>query len=208
MTALPGDEFLPALQVNGLSVEFPIERAVVRAVAGASFSVMRGETVALVGESGSGKSVSALATMGLVDPPGRVSDGEVRIGGQPVLRLREEQWRTLRGREVAVRRVPGHVALQEQHLVAAPHQLAHQAAVGGGVAVAPGGGDRQAENDDLQAHAASTGVVRQPCSTASNCAALKFTTCRKVRWPTRPLGSGALERSSTAGLLMPPPAST
>jgi len=98
----PGADLLPALQVTGLAVEFPVERALVRAVAGASFSVMRGETVALVGESGSGKSVSALAIMGLVDPPGRVTDGEVRIGGQPVLGLREEQWRTLRGRKVAM----------------------------------------------------------------------------------------------------------
>ena len=92
----------PALQVSGLAVEFPVEGAVVRAVAGATFQVARGETVALVGESGSGKSVSALAVMGLIDPPGRVVAGEVRIGGRPVLDLREEQWRTLRGRQVAM----------------------------------------------------------------------------------------------------------
>ncbi len=83
-------------------MEFPVEGAVVRAVAGATFSVTRGETVALVGESGSGKSVSALAVMGLLDPPGRVVGGDVRIDGQPVLGLREDQWRTLRGRQVAM----------------------------------------------------------------------------------------------------------
>ena len=99
--AVFGDDVQPALQVTGLAVEFPVERAVVRAVAGASFSVRRGETVALVGESGSGKTVSALAAMGLVDAPGRVS-GDVRIDGQPVLGLREDQWRTLRGRKVAM----------------------------------------------------------------------------------------------------------
>jgi oligopeptide/dipeptide ABC transporter ATP-binding protein len=102
MTAATEGDLVPALQVSRLAVEFPIERTVVRAVADASFSVMSGETVALVGESGSGKSVSALATMGLVDPPGRVSRGEVHIAGQPVLGLREEQWRTLRGRKVAM----------------------------------------------------------------------------------------------------------
>jgi oligopeptide/dipeptide ABC transporter ATP-binding protein len=98
----PGSDLLPALRVTGLAVEFPVERALVRAVAGASFSVMRGETVALVGESGSGKTVSALAIMGLLDPPGRVSGGDVRIAGQPVLGLREDQWRTLRGRKIAM----------------------------------------------------------------------------------------------------------
>jgi oligopeptide/dipeptide ABC transporter ATP-binding protein len=58
--------------------------------------------VALVGESGSGKSVSALAVMGLLDPPGRVVGGEVRVGGRPVLDLGEEQWRTLRGLRIAM----------------------------------------------------------------------------------------------------------
>ena len=96
-----GDDLQPALQVTGLTVEFTLGRAVVRAVAGASFSVQRGETVALVGESGSGKTLSALAAMGLVDPPGRVS-GAVRIDGQAVLGLREDEWRTLRGRKVAM----------------------------------------------------------------------------------------------------------
>jgi oligopeptide/dipeptide ABC transporter ATP-binding protein len=95
------DDLQPALQVTGLEVEFPVEQELVRAVMGASFSVRRGETVALVGESGSGKSVSALATMGLVDAPGRVS-GDVRIDGQPVLGLSEDQWRSLRGRKVAM----------------------------------------------------------------------------------------------------------
>jgi oligopeptide/dipeptide ABC transporter ATP-binding protein len=97
-----GDGDAPALEVSNLTVEFPVEGTVVRAVAGATFAVARGETVALVGESGSGKSVSALAAMGLLDPPGRVVGGEVRIDGQPVLDLREEQWRTLRGRRVAM----------------------------------------------------------------------------------------------------------
>jgi oligopeptide/dipeptide ABC transporter ATP-binding protein len=97
-----GDDVGVALQVTGLAVEFPVEGAVVRAVAGASFSLVPGETVALVGESGSGKSVTALAVMGLLDPPGRVVAGEVRIGGQPVLGLRDEQWRTLRGRRIAM----------------------------------------------------------------------------------------------------------
>ena len=62
----------PALEVDGLRVRVPRSSgAVVRAVTGVSFSVDAGETVAVVGESGSGKSVTALAVMGLIDPPGR-----------------------------------------------------------------------------------------------------------------------------------------
>jgi oligopeptide/dipeptide ABC transporter ATP-binding protein len=102
MTWVGEGDHVPALQVTGLAVEYAVERTLVRAVAGASFCVMPGETVALVGESGSGKTVTALAAMGLVDAPGRVSRGEVHIAGQPVLGLREQQWRTLRGRKVAM----------------------------------------------------------------------------------------------------------
>jgi oligopeptide/dipeptide ABC transporter ATP-binding protein len=102
MTRDDRGDHVPALQVTGLAVEYTVEHTLVRAVADASFCVMQGETVALVGESGSGKTVTALAAMGLVDPPGRVSHGEVHIAGQPVLGLREQQWRTLRGRQVAM----------------------------------------------------------------------------------------------------------
>ncbi|MGZ8204008.1 MAG: ATP-binding cassette domain-containing protein, partial [Burkholderiales bacterium] len=60
----------PVLAVKNLHVEFPTAAGVVHAVNGASFEVAAGQTLGVVGESGSGKSVTALAILGLVQPPG------------------------------------------------------------------------------------------------------------------------------------------
>ncbi len=81
---------------------------------------------------------------------------------------RAERWL----REITVRGVPGDVALQKQHLVAGPCQFAHQSAVGGGVAVAPGRSDRQTQDDDLHTACLRAVAVRsRPSSTASSWAA-------------------------------------
>src|SRR5207302_3161254 len=66
------------------------------------FAGERGETVAIVGESGSGKSVTALGIMGLVDPPGLITDGDVRLAGKPLVGLSESEYQRLRGRELAM----------------------------------------------------------------------------------------------------------
>ena len=91
-----------ALEVDGLGVQFGRAAPVVRAVHRVSFSVERGETVAIVGESGSGKSVTALAIMGLVDPPGLITDGDVRLAGKPLVGLSESEYERVRGRELAM----------------------------------------------------------------------------------------------------------
>jgi peptide/nickel transport system ATP-binding protein len=65
------------LEVRNLQVEFPGDGKFVKAVDGISFELHRGETIGIVGESGSGKSVTSLAVMGLVQSPGRVSQGEI-----------------------------------------------------------------------------------------------------------------------------------
>jgi oligopeptide/dipeptide ABC transporter ATP-binding protein len=93
---------VPALSVEGLSVQFTTDGRFVRAVRHVSFAVDARETVAIVGESGSGKTVTALAIMGLVDPPGTITGGEVRLSGRPLVGLREEQYRRVRGREIAM----------------------------------------------------------------------------------------------------------
>ena len=93
---------VPLLEVDGLAVEFPTPDGVVSAVNGVSFSVAEGETLAVVGESGSGKSVTAMAAMGLVEAPGRVTAGSVRFGGADLLTLPDEERRRVRGPGMAM----------------------------------------------------------------------------------------------------------
>ena len=92
-----------ALAVDGLTVQFGGEgERVVRAVTDVSFEVATGETVAIVGESGSGKTVTSLAVMGLIEPPGRIVSGEVHLAGRPLVGLREVDYRHVRGREIGM----------------------------------------------------------------------------------------------------------
>ncbi|WP_206673572.1 ABC transporter ATP-binding protein [Pseudactinotalea terrae] len=91
-----------AVEVRGLSVEFPTANGPARAVTDVSLSVARGERLAIVGESGSGKSVLSLALMGIVGGSGTITGGEVWLQGQDLLALRPEQLRRARGRDIAM----------------------------------------------------------------------------------------------------------
>ena len=95
----PGDT-APLLAIEGLTVEFPSAKGPLRAVDDVSFHIARGETLGLVGESGSGKSMSALAVIGLVPPPGRIAAGAVRFDGRDLTGLREKEMRRIRGASV------------------------------------------------------------------------------------------------------------
>src|SRR6266481_4575919 len=91
------------LEVEDLHVHFLTSRGVVRAVEGLSFSVGRGEIVAIVGESGSGKAVSALSIMRLLPRhTGRIPQGRIIFDGRNLLDLDEEQMREIRGRDISV----------------------------------------------------------------------------------------------------------
>ncbi|HUJ73258.1 MAG TPA: ABC transporter ATP-binding protein, partial [bacterium] len=91
------------LEVENLQTHFASQGRLVKAVDGVSFHVNSGETLAIVGESGSGKSVTALSIMRLVRwPPGRVVGGSVRYQGQDLLALKDEQMRSVRGKEMAM----------------------------------------------------------------------------------------------------------
>jgi len=88
------------LQVEGLGVRFRQDGRSIDAVKGVSFTVGRGETVALVGESGSGKSVTALSTVGLLPDSAAVS-GSVRYMGREMVGASEADLRRVRGNDIS-----------------------------------------------------------------------------------------------------------
>jgi peptide/nickel transport system ATP-binding protein len=91
------------LTVDDLHVHFVQANGVTRAVEGVSFSVQRGEILALVGESGCGKSATALALMRLLArPAGRVVRGRVLFDGVDLLQLSEAEMRERRGRDISM----------------------------------------------------------------------------------------------------------
>jgi peptide/nickel transport system ATP-binding protein len=93
----------PLLEIEDLHVHFVTSRGVVRAVEGISYTVERGEVVAIVGESGCGKSVSALSIMRLLaKPAGRVVRGRVLLEGRNLLDLSEDEMREVRGRDISM----------------------------------------------------------------------------------------------------------
>jgi peptide/nickel transport system ATP-binding protein len=90
------------LEVRGLKTHFFTRAGVVKAVDGVDFSLGRGEILGLVGESGSGKTVTGFSLLGLVDPPGRIVEGSIRLGGTEFVGLSEEAMRRQRGRKIAM----------------------------------------------------------------------------------------------------------
>lgn len=91
------------LEVDQLHVTFQTHGGEVHAVRGVSFTVGKGETVAIVGESGCGKSVTAQSIMRLVpEPPGRIKQGSIRLNGVDVVQLSEKEMRGIRGSQVSM----------------------------------------------------------------------------------------------------------
>ena len=93
----------PLLEVRDLHTEFATGAGVVPAVDGISYTVERGETVAIVGESGSGKTAGALSILRLIpDPPGRIIKGEILFDGRDLLKLSDEAIRRVRGADIGM----------------------------------------------------------------------------------------------------------
>lgn len=90
----------PLLEVRNLRIEFPTRRGTLVAVDDVSFSIAPGEVLGVVGESGAGKSLTGAAIIGLLEPPGRIAAGEVKLAGLRIDNLPHDEMRKVRGREI------------------------------------------------------------------------------------------------------------
>ena len=88
----------PLLEVRNLRVEFPTRHGTLCAVDDLSFEIAPGEMLGVVGESGAGKSLTGMAIIGLLEPPGRIAAGEIRLEGNRIDNLPAEAMRRIRGK--------------------------------------------------------------------------------------------------------------
>jgi len=86
--------------VRHLEVQFPTRRRTLTALNDVTFDVMPGEILGVVGESGAGKSMTGNAIIGLLEPPGRITGGEVQFLGRDLTRLEPNELRKVRGRDI------------------------------------------------------------------------------------------------------------
>lgn len=92
----------PTLEVTNLKTYFFTRDGVAKAVDGVTFHVMPGEILGIVGESGSGKTVTGFSLMGLVDPPGRIVEGSIKLKGEELVGATPERMRQIRGHRMAM----------------------------------------------------------------------------------------------------------
>src|ERR1700751_1624290 len=92
----------PLLDVQDLQVSFATEDGLVRAVDGVSFTLDRGEVVAIVGEAGSGKLVTVMALMGLTRGPNTHFGGTAQLGDQDLIGASEKGLERIRGKEIGM----------------------------------------------------------------------------------------------------------
>lgn len=90
------------LEIENLSISFPLEKGRFKAVKGVSLSIDEGETHCLVGESGCGKSVTSMAILNLIQEPGMIDGGSITFNGDKLSSLTESQMRSLRGNSIAM----------------------------------------------------------------------------------------------------------
>jgi peptide/nickel transport system ATP-binding protein len=92
----------PLLEVTNLKTWFPSGRGEVKAVDGVSFSIAPGEVLGLVGESGSGKSITGFSIIGLIDEPGRIVEGSIKLEGRELVGLPSHELRAIRGKTISM----------------------------------------------------------------------------------------------------------
>lgn len=90
------------LEVKNLVTEFKLKRGTVRAVDDISFTIDKGEILAIVGESGSGKSVTSLSIMGLLQNPGKIASGEISFKSQDLTKMSQKELQEIRGNKISM----------------------------------------------------------------------------------------------------------
>jgi peptide/nickel transport system ATP-binding protein len=93
-------ETVPVLSIENLRVNFPGDNSIFRAVDDLSLTIAKGEVLGVIGESGAGKSITGSAVTRLIDPPGHIASGDIRLNGEPLLDLPEAALGQLRGRRI------------------------------------------------------------------------------------------------------------
>jgi peptide/nickel transport system ATP-binding protein len=92
----------PLLSVRDLTIEFTSRHGTLVAVDRVSFDIARGESLGVVGESGAGKSITGAAVVALIEPPGRIASGEIRLAGERIDNLDPEAMRRVRGKRIGM----------------------------------------------------------------------------------------------------------
>ena len=93
---------LTLLQINNLEIEFPSRKSVLRAVDNVSLSLEKGDILGIVGESGAGKSTVGNALIGLLEPPGEMTKGEIFLDGNRIDNLPDSEKQKIRGKEIGM----------------------------------------------------------------------------------------------------------
>ena len=90
------------LEIKGLATYYYSENGIVKALDGASLSLGKGQIVGLSGASGCGKSTLGLSLMQLIEPPGKIVKGSIKLDGRELLGLSKEELRQLRGKSISM----------------------------------------------------------------------------------------------------------
>ena len=93
---------LTLLQINNLEIEFPSRKSVLRAVDNVSLSLEKGDILGIVGESGAGKSTVGNALIGLLEPPGQMTKGEIFLDGNRIDNLPDSEKQKIRGKKIGM----------------------------------------------------------------------------------------------------------
>ncbi|MCV0425888.1 MAG: ABC transporter ATP-binding protein [Roseibium sp.] len=91
---------MTVLSIERLRIEFPLRRQVLVAVDDISLEINAGEILGIVGESGAGKSLTGASLIGLLEPPGQVSSGQIRLNGRDITNLTQRELRKIRGKQI------------------------------------------------------------------------------------------------------------